>query len=874
MGKRKKQYGGNNNQHSKKDKIERLKEMQAKAKEKSAEEKQQKLIEKIGEEDAKLFMSQAEILQKEAVVEQSEKELQQRAETLQKKEEDLEERKKAIAEEETVTNVGYSELRSQQKKFESKKSSLEKKERELLNVERSLIERENNAENEFALQNQKALEVLRKRQVELQRSIEVLQNQRVEAESALVDDIQKLRKQKLNLLEKEVAGLYEARKKELDSKLAQIEKVGQEHVEYESKLIQEEKNSVEKVQKALTKAQIELEEKKRALEEKEYNFRFEQRMLEEQKKTNQKVIEQQVEQQVEDIKFDLDRAKDEVKHYKKRLEACEKKISEYEQQEREADGQTFEDLLKINETLRNTIDKMRRERAELPDEELFIEYKAKADALDDVQHKLNETRAQLKDIESKRALWDKTTVALEIEREKCLMLEKRREALEATIQKYGEEVNRFKSLYEQPKELAGRLDAILKHQLSVERFRDSEVISEVEWLDSIYDKCVDSGVQFNKRLLKSFHTSLKTSGWSPMTVLAGVSGTGKSLLPEYYCRYGGIYFMSMAVQPDWDSPQSLFGYFNSVDNRFNATTLLRAMTQFCDYDNLEDTIQNMLKTENAEEYLQKLKVDEYNLNDAIFLVLLDEMNLAHVELYFSDMLSKLERRRNSNENVAVEIDLGAGMDKFPLELTDNVLWVGTMNEDETTKSLSDKVLDRGNLISFPRPKQFISRSKSESMDASPMLRRSTWKAWISESVIDDTNFKKLIGKYKTGLEAVNEAMEFAGRALGHRVWQSIENYMANHPDVVAAFKAENYDKAKCDKCLSEAFEEALVHKVMPKLRGIETDGETRTKCIDRIKEALFGERLAPELEADFENAINTAYETFLWNSAKYLEAEE
>ena len=43
-------------------------------------------------------------------------------------------------------------------------------------------------------------------------------------------------------------------------------------------------------------------------------------------------------------------------------------------------------------------------------------------------------------------------------------------------------------------------------------------------------------------------------------------------------------------------------------------------------------------------------------------------------------------------------------------------------------------------------------------------------------------------------EAVNEAMEFAGRALGHRVWQTIENYMANHPKVIAAIKTETFDE--------------------------------------------------------------------------------
>lgn len=104
-------------------------------------------------------------------------------------------------------------------------------------------------------------------------------------------------------------------------------------------------------------------------------------------------------------------------------------------------------------------------------------------------------------------------------------------------------------------------------------------------------------------------------------------------------------------------------------------------------------------------------------------------------------------------------------------------------------------------------------------------------------------------------------MEFAGRALGHRVWQSIENYMANHPKVIAAIQAESFDAGVCDLAMQEAFEEALVHKVMPKLRGIETDGETKTQCIDKIESVLFGpngkDGLAPGLQADFEHAKRT-----------------
>ena len=61
---------------------------------------------------------------------------------------------------------------------------------------------------------------------------------------------------------------------------------------------------------------------------------------------------------------------------------------------------------------------------------------------------------------------------------------------------------------------------------------------------------------------------------------------------------------------------------------------------------------------------------------------------------------------------------------------------------------------------------------------------------------------------------------------------------------------------------------------MPKLRGIETIGEMKTGCLDRVRDILIGANgLAPGLQYDFENAYNTTYESFLWRSAKYLEKE-
>lgn len=852
--------GENLDINSKKMNIQKLRERIKEARTKSIEEQWKELLAQMSEEEAKTFVGQVEVIAKEKDLQERESaiksiqegfseielELDRREGEQYEKQESLQQRETAVIERENVASI--------------REAKIDKKDSELMERERTIMEREMNAENGFALQNRKALEVLRTRKEELDADILDLEQRKMEAEKKIDAQVDELRKEKIQMLEAEVAEIVHFEKERRQVAQTEIEQIlnsVREVATTERKNIQLQFEELKSMSELLNKQQLEQEKTKMQLETEKANLRFVKEELRTEKEEIPNQIKIGVDKKAGEIQVKLNQAQKDREHYQRRLAECERELDEYKKQEREANGMTMAQLLEKLAFASSEIQRLTQMLNSRPDEVLHAEYKMKAekyDALDTEHIQLLEAYANL---ERQQTQWMLTTTQLETEREKCLIAEKRREALQASIVKYEQEVNRFRSLYEQPKELAGRRESIETPYFQ-RRPMASMAITETEWLDKIYTKCVEAGIKFNQRLLYSFHTALKTADWSPITVLAGVSGTGKSLLPEYYCRFGGIYFMSMAVQPDWDSSQSLFGYFNSVDNRFNATTLIRSMVQF---SNAADQVNQ-----------------ESNLSDSMFIVLLDEMNLAHVELYFSDMLSKLERRRNSDDEINVEIDLGAGMPKYPLELNDNILWVGTMNEDETTKALSDKVLDRGNLLSFPRPKEFISRAKANNVEAATMLPKSVWRGWMNANVMEEKQFVSRIDKYKKGLEAVNEAMEFAGRALGHRVWQTIENYMANHPKVIAAIQDENFDAAVCDLAMQQAYEEALVHKVMPKLRGIETDGETKVHCIDKIENVLFGpngkDGLAPGLEADFKHAKKNAYETFIWSSAKYLEMEE
>ena len=388
-------------------------------------------------------------------------------------------------------------------------------------------------------------------------------------------------------------------------------------------------------------------------------------------------------------------------------------------------------------------------------------------------------------------------------------------------------------------------------------------ISECEWLDNIWKNCKDFGMVFPRRILYAFHTALKISDWSMITVLSGVSGTGKSELPKLYAAFGGMNFINVPVQPSWDSQESMLGFFNSIDNRFEPEPLLR--------------------------FLYKCTEDP-QFNRYMSIVLLDEMNLAHVEHYFADFLSKLETRRSADKSTLpkVEVKLGAGVEPYYLELKRSILWTGTMNQDETTKSLSDKVLDRGLVLYFPRPthltdrKRMISLNEAVSKSHRTLMTTGAWSSWITRDLNKDENTgKDSIGDaarsrmdhYRSIVERINTELEGTGRALGHRVWQAIEFYILNYPTVRKAIH-ENKDQLtpELHKAMDIAFEDQLVQKVMPKLRGIETRGEGGQHLC--AIEDLLEEEGFESLKDDFDLAMDLGYGQFIWSSAKYIQEDE
>ncbi len=315
-------------------------------------------------------------------------------------------------------------------------------------------------------------------------------------------------------------------------------------------------------------------------------------------------------------------------------------------------------------------------------------------------------------------------------------------------------------------------------------------------LSGLAEYLEQSGFDFSERLQMAFHTAVKTSDISCLTVMAGVSGTGKSALPRLYAKAMGINFLPIAVEPRWDSPHDLFGFFNYMENRFESTMLGRALVQF-----------------------DAFGAQPGELKDQMLMVLLDEMNLARIEYYFSEFLSRLELRRDIDLNkpedfqkVSTEIFSGSRDNENraePIRLFagSNILFVGTMNEDESTQSLSDKVIDRANVLHFGRPKTLHNTTERRDVAALPAKGAITVDAWNNWQKTPNDG---VINNYSTliqHLASLNETLGDLGRPFAHRTYKAILQYVANYPTI-----KNGYQRPLADQ---------IAMRIMPKLRGLD-----------------------------------------------------
>lgn len=199
---------------------------------------------------------------------------------------------------------------------------------------------------------------------------------------------------------------------------------------------------------------------------------------------------------------------------------------------------------------------------------------------------------------------------------------------------------------------------------------DSPAEKEKRLLYRFQKICKNKGYLFKKKDLWNFHTSVK-SGY--LTILEGLSGTGKSSIVRLYKEAFGdnCKLCFLPVSPAWTDDAELLGYWDPRENEYVHTELLDFLLE-------------------AQEEINQRR---------LYLICLDEMNLARVEHYFYRILSVMEKPLGER-TMLLHNDKEDADKCVCVEIGDNVRFVGTVNVDDTTFNFADKVRDRANIISL------------------------------------------------------------------------------------------------------------------------------------------------------------------------------
>ena len=214
-------------------------------------------------------------------------------------------------------------------------------------------------------------------------------------------------------------------------------------------------------------------------------------------------------------------------------------------------------------------------------------------------------------------------------------------------------------------------------------------------------------------LIRLFIAALSST---KLVILQGISGTGKTSLAYAWGKFVKHDSCVASVQPSWRDRTELFGYFNEFTKKFTETDLL------------------------AEIYMA-------GYTDDIYTIILDEMNISRVEYYFAEMLSILEMP--SQDEWIVELTPSAWssdpkrLNGGKLKIAPNVWYIGTINNDDSTFMVTDKVYDRAMPIDINDKGTPFEPVPTQAMDINYSYLEKLYESAINDNQISDETLDKI-----------------------------------------------------------------------------------------------------------------------------------
>lgn len=302
-------------------------------------------------------------------------------------------------------------------------------------------------------------------------------------------------------------------------------------------------------------------------------------------------------------------------------------------------------------------------------------------------------------------------------------------------------------------------------------------------LKDTFSECLkNSGLLFPEHLITRFIACLYTK---PFVILTGLSGSGKTKLAQAFVKWiceKDYQYKIIPVGADWTNREPLLGYPNALKNG-----------------------EYILPENGGLELILDADIDP----DKPYFLILDEMNLSHVERYFADFLSAME----SGESIALHADSDDWNDcaipsKF--SLPNNLFVIGTVNIDETTYMFSPKVLDRASVIEFRvselEMNQYLKEIKPLYLDSIKGLG-----AEMAESFVELSKNKNLqpkdTGNLNSTLIRFFNELKKTGAEFGYRSASEINRFAAVANELDPTWKMDAI--VDC----------AIMQKLLPKVHG-------------------------------------------------------
>ncbi|NTS39952.1 DUF3578 domain-containing protein [Flavisolibacter sp. BT320] len=292
-----------------------------------------------------------------------------------------------------------------------------------------------------------------------------------------------------------------------------------------------------------------------------------------------------------------------------------------------------------------------------------------------------------------------------------------------------------------------------------------------------------AGLVFNEDISVRFIASLLSK---PFVILTGLSGSGKTKLAQAFAMWMASDEEQICIIPvgaDWTNREPLLGYPNALEKGT--------------YVSPDSGALNLLIEASKPE----------NMNRPYFLIL-DEMNLSHVERYFADFLSAME----SSRPIPLHVNSNDWMDETPhsVKLSRNVFIIGTVNIDETTYMFSPKVLDRANVIEFRvRRNELEAFLKGDrNIDISSLSGKGADSSRAFLEMSDDRNIKiNDAENLNSTLLLFYDTLSKIGAEFGYRTASEVKRFAA----IV--------NKLNPEWPLEKIVDAAIMQKLLPKVHG-------------------------------------------------------